>query len=1265
MKILITYNKENKFKQMLKFITISIVLLLVSNTQSWAANETFNPGANIIDMGSSSQSINNGLKPYGLVYELIMEYNVPVRWAIHPNKTNRNNPDFFAGSDSYGGGSFIIPVEHISTEVQAVLDSWESGGVIVDEIGISFTAPIYKVLTTWPRAILDLKNGVKIAKPYFTRAGIPSDAYVTAGNPTMLTDCGDIYILPHAEPDEWAQSWKTALINYVNGGGYLWSGCHAASALEGGVTDANFLSENGLLRTNQHSDGNNNYTYDPAYSADPIMQFIGTFDNAINKGSEQIYMPAKGNDWNSTTKIAVYQPSHPQADPNEAAVLVYGRAFGDDNKGMVMYEAGHRLDEVGTTAEQVAAQRAFFNFILMAGVDKEISVTSTVPSFVVSESTIDVSASGSEGTGSYTYEWTSSCDGGYFDDPNSSSTTYHAPFTGDDNFTCTITVKVTDFCNRFTYKATVVNVGPADGPDAIDDDRTTPMNTPIDIVVLSNDTEGDAAIDETTVSFVSSQPPTNQGAFTVHPTTGVVTFTPANGFTGTVTIDYEVCDDNSLCDEATITVVITPVIADLEVIKIADLSALKPGETLTYTITVNNNGPDDASNVVLNDVIPTKLNLVSATPTQGSWSAPTWTIGSLANGASVSMTVIATVKSNADGNIVNTAVVSSSTDDPDESNNTSTVTVDITDLVGPDAIDDSTTTPMNTPVDIDVLDNDTEGDAALNPSSVSFIGGTEPNPTTEGTFTYNEITELVTFTPVTGFTGDDVTIDYEVCDLNSLCDIATITVDITLVIGPDAIDDNATTKMNTPVDIDVLDNDVDGDTAIDPTTVTFTGTAPNPTNEGTFTVDGTTGLVTFTPVDGYTGTVYIDYEVCDLNDLCDIATITVIITELVADLQILKIGTPNPAIAGQALTYTITVTNNGPDDAEDVVVNDVLPNKLIFNGASPSSGSWNAPVWTIGDLANEAVVTLTITTTVKENAEGNIVNTAIVSSSTDDPDESNNTSTSTIPIDDIPDIVNYFHGTLAYEDLWPGKGDYDFNDLVLDYEFEIESNTTNHVSQVTATFIIEAFGAGLENGFGFQLSEIIDANDLVVTGFELTENYISLANNGTENNQSKPTIIVYDNAYNQMQHPGSGIGVNTDPFAPYVTPDTLQINITFPANTYTLNDLDIANFNPFLIVGLTRGHEVHLPDYIPTDLVDESLFGTYEDDSDPGSGRYYRTVSNLPWAINIYETFDYPIEKREISTAYLKFIEWAESAGDLSQNWYEDLSGYRNDANIY
>jgi len=87
----------------------------------------------------------------------------------------------------------------------------------------------------------------------------------------------------------------------------------------------------------------------------------------------------------------------------------------------------------------------------------------------------------------------------------------------------------------------------------------------------------------------------------------------------------------------------------------------------------------------------------------------------------------------------------------------------------------------------------------------------------------------------------------------------------------------------------------------------------------------------------------------------------------------------------------------------------------------------------------------------------------------------------------------------------------------------------------------------------------------------------------------KPTIIVFDNAYNEMTPPGGSIGVNTTPGATYITPVTIVITITFPMGTYTSADLDIANFNPFLIVNQNRGVEVHLPNYQPTDLVDESL----------------------------------------------------------------------------
>ena len=278
--------------------------------------------------------------------------------------------------------------------------------------------------------------------------------------------------------------------------------------------------------------------------------------------------------------------------------------------------------------------------------------------------------------------------------------------------------------------------------------------------------------------------------------------------------------------------------------------------------------------------------------------------------------------------------------------------------------------------------------------------------------------------------------------------------------------------------------------------------------------------------------------------------------------------------------------------------------------------------------------------------------------------------------DDYPNdpdraIDNYYpasgYGTLAYEDLWPAKGDYDFNDLVCDYKFQTVTNSSNNIVEVFGTFIIKAFGAGFENGFGFQLAnDNIFNSDISVTGYDLQEGYITLNGNGTEAGQSIPTIIVYDNSFNLMPHPGQGIGVNTDPPAPYVIPDTISVYMDITDNIYTLAQLDIPNFNPFIIVNLERGVEVHLPNYEPTDLVDESYFGTFEDDSDPSINRYYKTENNLPWAINIYESFEYPKERVEIIATYLHFVEWAESSGILFTDWYNNTDpGYRNEANIY
>jgi LruC domain-containing protein len=93
--------------------------------------------------------------------------------------------------------------------------------------------------------------------------------------------------------------------------------------------------------------------------------------------------------------------------------------------------------------------------------------------------------------------------------------------------------------------------------------------------------------------------------------------------------------------------------------------------------------------------------------------------------------------------------------------------------------------------------------------------------------------------------------------------------------------------------------------------------------------------------------------------------------------------------------------------------------------------------------------------------------------------------------------------------------------------------------------------------------------------------------------------------------------------------------------------------------------EVHLPYYTANDLADGNVFGQWEDISDPATGRYFVTDNTLPWAINIYESFDYPIEKDDNLQVHLKFAEWAMSGGVLYPDWYKELNRYRNSSLIY
>ena len=254
-------------------------------------------------------------------------------------------------------------------------------------------------------------------------------------------------------------------------------------------------------------------------------------------------------------------------------------------------------------------------------------------------------------------------------------------------------------------------------------------------------------------------------------------------------------------------------------------------------------------------------------------------------------------------------------------------------------------------------------------------------------------------------------------------------------------------------------------------------------------------------------------------------------------------------------------------------------------------------------------------------------------------------------------------GTLAFEDLWPYKGDYDFNDLVVDYNFNQITNAKNEIAAIEAEFTVRAIGASFKNGFGIELNTSAD-NILSVTGQKLTENIINLAPNGTEYKQEKAVIIAFDNAFSVTPHPGNGLSVNTVTGEKYQTPGTVKLKIEFKTPV-SFKELGTAPFNPFIFVNGDRSKEIHLPASKPTSLANMSLLGSGNDNSDASKGKYYQSDKYLPWAINIPTKFDYPAEKEDITLSFYNFNKWTASSGFNYMDWYLNLNGYRDTKKIF
>ena len=135
------------------------------------------------------------------------------------------------------------------------------------------------------------------------------------------------------------------------------------------------------------------------------------------------------------------------------------------------------------------------------------------------------------------------------------------------------------------------------------------------------------------------------------------------------------------------------------------------------------------------------------------------------------------------------------------------------------------------------------------------------------------------------------------------------------------------------------------------------------------------------------------------NDNWMEATTIVPVGPAMADLAVTKSDTPDPVLSGgPQLTYSITVSNNGPDDATNVLLVDTLPTGVTFDTATPSAGDCDQ-VATLGEVTcslgslasgNDMTVTIVVTPDTVEQATS-ITNTVTVSATEEDPNVENNT----------------------------------------------------------------------------------------------------------------------------------------------------------------------------------------------------------------------------------------------------------------------------------
>lgn len=242
-------------------------------------------------------------------------------------------------------------------------------------------------------------------------------------------------------------------------------------------------------------------------------------------------------------------------------------------------------------------------------------------------------------------------------------------------------------------------------------------------------------------------------------------------------------------------------------------------------------------------------------------------------------------------------------------------------------------------------------------------------------------------------------------------------------------------------------------------------------------------------------------------------------------------------------------------------------------------------------------------------------------------------------------------GTLAYEDQWPQRGDYDLNDVVMRYRTREILNATRQVVALSVDYQLQARGGLIDSGFGLHLPGVSAA---VVGSAMLAVGNEPAKAAAVETGQTEATFIVTNSvqAHLPLGTNAACQFANTQAACPLVpmVPFRLDVNFRQPlaASLFT------APYNPFIFRSARRGQELHLPGKPATARADKSLFGTGDDRSAAtGTGTTtYMDAQRRPWALDIPVAWAWPLETTDLLLPYPKFADWARSAGVSARDWY-------------